>query len=93
MEKNKLKLIIYEICKLSNLQRFLDNIKNLFCYHNNGGGELIDIVYPIGSIYITTNNTSPKQIFNIGEWEQIKDTFLLCTGDTYTAGSVVDAEL
>lgn len=26
-------------------------------------------------------------LFGFGEWEQIKDTFLLSAGDTYTAGS------
>src|SRR5574344_2262482 len=42
--------------------------------------------YPIGSIYISVNNTNPTTYFG-GTWEQIKDKFLLCAGDSYTAGS------
>ena len=42
--------------------------------------------YPIGAIYLTTNNsTSPASLFG-GTWERIKDRFLLGAGDTYTAG-------
>lgn len=48
---------------------------------------LLERIYPVGSIYISTNNINPSQIFNFGEWEQIKDTFLLAAGDTYTTGS------
>ena len=38
--------------------------------------------YPIGSIYISSRDTSPASIFG-GVWEQIKDKFLLAVGDTY----------
>ena len=41
------------------------------------GNEL----YPVGSIYMSTNNTSPASMFG-GTWEQIKDCFLWATGDT-----------
>ena len=43
-------------------------------------------IYPVGSIYISVNNTNPATIFG-GTWEQIKDRFLLAAGDTYAAGS------
>lgn len=42
-------------------------------------------IYPVGSIYISANPTSPAELFG-GIWEQIKDRFLLAAGDTYTAG-------
>lgn len=42
--------------------------------------------YPIGAIYISTDATSPAELFG-GTWEQIKDTFFLAAGDTYAAGS------
>ena len=42
--------------------------------------------YPVGSIYMSINNTNPSTLFG-GTWEQIKDTFLLSAGDTYTAGA------
>lgn len=43
-------------------------------------------VYPIGSIYLSVNNTNPSTYFG-GTWVQIKDTFLLAAGDTYAGGS------
>lgn len=45
-----------------------------------------DKIYPIGSIYISTSQASPASIFG-GTWEQLKDRFLLASGDTYTAGT------
>ena len=50
------------------------------------GGTTYDIAYPVGSIYMAVNDTSPAEIFG-GTWEQIKDRFLLAAGDTYAAGS------
>jgi len=47
---------------------------------------LIDMFYPIGSIYISTSSTNPSTKLG-GTWTQIKDTFLLTAGDTYTAGA------
>ena len=42
--------------------------------------------HPIGSIYITTKNISPSNIFG-GTWEQLKDRFLLACGDKYNPGT------
>ena len=42
--------------------------------------------FPIGSIYLSVEQTNPSEYFG-GTWQQIKDTFLLAAGDTYTAGS------
>lgn len=43
-------------------------------------------IYPIGSIYINVNNINPSELFG-GTWRQVKDTFLLASGDTYNNGS------
>ena len=43
-------------------------------------------MYPIGSIYLSVNDTNPITFIG-GTWEQLKDRFLLAAGDTYTAGS------
>ena len=47
---------------------------------------VLDSVYPVGSVYISVNSTSPATLFG-GTWVQIQDKFLLCAGSTYTAGS------
>lgn len=47
--------------------------------------EMVDLIYPVGSIYISVNNTNPGTLFG-GNWEQIKDVFLLSAGDKYSAG-------
>jgi hypothetical protein len=48
--------------------------------------DLINLIYPIGSIYMSANNVSPATFLG-GTWEQIKDKFLLCAGSSYSAGS------
>lgn len=48
--------------------------------------SVIDMVYPVGAIYMSVNSTNPGNLFG-GKWEQIKDRFMLACGDTYTAGS------
>lgn len=48
--------------------------------------DLIDVIYPVGSIYMSVNSVNPATLFG-GEWEQIKDKFLLSSGDVYTNGS------
>ena len=41
--------------------------------------------YPLGSVYISTNATSPASLFG-GSWERIEDVFLLSAGAKYLAG-------
>lgn len=49
--------------------------------------DLLNLIYPIGSVYMSVNNVSPATFIG-GTWEQIKDKFLLSAGDTYSAGDV-----
>lgn len=42
--------------------------------------------YPIGSIYLSVNNTSPASLFG-GTWEKIQDRFLLASGSSYSLGA------
>lgn len=46
--------------------------------------NILEQCYPVGSIYMSVNNVSPATLFGFGTWEQIKDTFLLACGDTYS---------
>lgn len=48
--------------------------------------KIVDKIYPVGSIYISVNNTSPSILFG-GEWEQIQEKFLLSAGNTHQAGT------
>lgn len=57
----------------------------IFFKEDNSFENILQAVYPVGSIYISTVATSPASLFG-GTWEQIKDVFLLAAGDTYTAG-------
>lgn len=47
---------------------------------------MLDKAYPVGAIYMSVNSTNPKTLFG-GTWVQIKDKFLLASGDTYKAGT------
>lgn len=49
--------------------------------------EIINTIYPVGSIYITLNAISPNNLFEGTTWEQIQDTFLLASSSTVTANS------
>lgn len=52
------------------------------------GISLLDIFYPVGSIYQSTEYFNPADKMG-GEWEQIEDRFLLGAGNTYQAGTEV----
>lgn len=47
--------------------------------------EIRDLIYPIGTIYISTGTTSPAALFG-GTWTQLKDKFLIGAGNSYTLG-------
>lgn len=49
-------------------------------------GNIVDTVYPVGSIYLSVESTSPASLFG-GTWTQLKDRFLLGAGSSYTAGN------
>ena len=74
---------------------YVDTKKNSFgvnCFPKNeksleiNGKTIFDMVYPVGSVYVSVNSTSPATLFG-GTWVQIKDKFLLSAGDTYKAGA------
>ena len=48
--------------------------------------NIFDLIYPVGSIYMSVNGTSPEVLFG-GTWEQIQGQFLLGMSSSYPAGS------
>ena len=71
------------------LSEFSSKVKEKTVFIGNsqsGNLGLLDLIYPVGSIYMSVNNVSP-QTFIGGTWERIQDTFLLSAGTTYSAGS------
>lgn len=52
---------------------------------------IADLIYPVGSIYMSLNSVNPSVLFG-GTWEQIEDRFLLAASSTYSVGSKGGAE-
>lgn len=48
--------------------------------------QIFNIIYPVGSVYLSVNNVNPSTLFG-GTWVQIKDQFLLACGSKYALGS------
>ena len=49
--------------------------------------QVLQAVYPIGSIYCSYGNTSPAVLFGFGQWTKIEGRFLLGANSTYSLGS------
>lgn len=53
--------------------------------------ELLDLLYPVGSIYTSVNSVSPDTFLG-GTWERIQDTFLLASGTSHAPGTTGGSE-
>lgn len=53
--------------------------------------SIVDLVYPVGSIYMSVNSTSPAVLFG-GNWEALEDRFLLGASSNHVAGEMDGAE-
>lgn len=49
--------------------------------------QVLQAVYPVGSIYCSYGNTSPAVLFGFGQWTKIEGRFLLGANSTYSLGS------
>lgn len=65
-----------------NLTEVNNSISNLNIKLNNHWQS----IYPVGSVYMSLNSTSPATLFG-GTWEQLKDRFLIGSGGTYSNAS------
>ncbi|EAY13848.1 hypothetical protein TVAG_044080 [Trichomonas vaginalis G3] len=48
--------------------------------------EILQTLYPIGSIYTSMNSTNPATVLGFGTWEQIVDRFLYCANSSKETG-------
>ena len=80
-------------CITSNNNNFnLDSEGNLIVNsittkQTSGSNIDFDMIYPVGSIYFSVNDVNPGTLFG-GVWEQIKDRFLLASGDIFKINSM-----
>ena len=92
---------LQKLIDLDGLSYFLEQIKAKFVRSVNGvkpdskgnvdvpqisANEIVNIIYPVGSLYWSSKSTDPATLFG-GTWKRIKDKFILAAGDTYAAGS------
>lgn len=92
---------LQKLIDLDGLSYFLGQIKTKFVRSVNGvkpdskgnvdvpqisANEIVNIIYPVGSLYWSKNATDPSELFG-GIWTQIKDKFILAAGDTYLQGT------
>lgn len=65
-------------------KQYVDNLVNPLM---EKFASIIDIVYPVGSIYMSVNAADPSKLFSGTTWEKLEDRFLLGSSSTYTNGS------
>lgn len=56
---------------------------------NNMQIELMKLVFPIGSTYITQEETNPSTILNFGTWERVKGKVLVGLDENDTAFNTI----
>ena len=69
----------------------LNNIEDGIVNISNELSNFINIVYPIGTIYTSSNSTSPASLFG-GAWTQLKDRVIVGAGGSYAVNSTGGAE-
>lgn len=48
--------------------------------------DIINLVYPVGSIYLSTSSVSPGTLFG-GTWQRLENRMLIGAGSSYSVGS------
>ncbi|KAI5521015.1 phage tail repeat-like family [Trichomonas vaginalis G3] len=48
--------------------------------------QILQTIYPIGSIYTSMNSTNPATVLGFGTWQQIVDKFLYCANSSKQTG-------
>ena len=63
----------------------IDASLNVFGSIRFNGKSLLDLTYPVGSIYMSVNATSPQTLFG-GTWTRLVDRMLIGAGSYYKVG-------
>lgn len=66
--------------QLGGLQKTVNTLTEKFA-------SIIDIVYPVGSIYMSVNAADPSKLFSGTSWEKLEGRFLLGSSSTYANGA------
>lgn len=61
--------------------------EGIYIKQNTRYVNIMELIYPVGCLYWSADPTNPAQVFGIGTWTQITDTFVLAAGSTYTPAS------
>lgn len=75
--------------KLNASEQSVTNTYNIYSSGSSGSSDTTDWlnkVYPVGSIYMSVNATSPETLFG-GKWETIEGSFLYAAGGGIKAGA------
>lgn len=65
-------------------KQYVDNLVNPLA---EKFASIIDIVYPVGSIYMSVNAADPSKLFSGTSWEKLEGRFLLGSSSTYDNGA------
>ncbi len=80
-------IMFFDTNKISvGVNKFPTN-NNSFDVDTINGKSILDLIYPVGSIYLSVLGTNPGTLFG-GTWEKLENRFLLGAGTSYTAGTM-----
>lgn len=71
-----------DFADVKDIQDIVDSLDSIVMPKAN----IINMVYPVGSIYMSVASTDPSTFLTGTTWTRLKDRFLLGAGDTYSAG-------
>ena len=64
----------------------MPTLANVSINDNSNWTTMLNMIYPVGSYYLSTKSTSPATIFG-GSWSALTGRFLYCNSSTSTGGS------
>lgn len=68
------------------LETSIKTVQAVFCLAPSMS-SIVDLVYPIGAIYMSTDDTHPETLFPGTKWYTVSGRFLLGSSDRYAVGT------